>query len=500
MTGKSVIVCCLILLFSAAAHPQQGTPEWIRALPNLPNRPDLLQGLGTVRSTDNPSDDQTKAENLAQAEVAMQIRVHINSRVDFSAREKSHQGRTEESSQLISEVTSSIATQTVENIIVEKYYDKDAKTWYGYANIPVEEVKRQIEERTRRAEIIAGQYYAGAMSKMDSADIDGAVLQLTRGLEEIIFAENILGKPLIVSRLGDTGTSVAARPKFSNALMEIMSHLTLEAVSGDKQSGERGKPLPSKLLGRLAYGKGSRSYPMQNVKLRCAISKPSSARIDTVVSTGPDGGFACTVHEIESGSENNVLTVQIDSAQFLPLCNAIPEMRPLIQNYSCAFNYSLPSKTNISIAIRIVEDDLQQNAGESPIADEIAKQLTGVRYRIVEGSTLGPQTNGSEMTTALHSGNDDYIVRAFGSSADYIIAGYCSTGKRRSPFPNAYVCAATGSVRVIEAKTGRVIFNSGEKLETGSGSSPEVAGKKALRQLGISIGLDIRKSFDEIFR
>ncbi|HLX12327.1 MAG TPA: LPP20 family lipoprotein [Bacteroidota bacterium] len=492
-TGAFVLA---VLLACGNLSGQDKLPSWAKNLPNLPQRAGYYQGLGIATTSNNLSDDQKRASDDARAQVAGQIRVSISNKTEQTTKEIMR-GDSSDLTKAINEVTQSITYQTLDNLPIDIYLDKANNTLYAYAAISIAEVERQFDERTKSTVAIAQKTFAAAESFRKDGDVASAFGQYRDGLKEIVLTEDILGKKIS----GDLGTgSMPLRATFSSKIASLLNGLSLSSLGGDNQKAQRNKPLQMSLSGQLMYKKGKESAPVKNIQLRFNVLAPASVDLDTLTTTDEAGFYACTVHNVISGEEKNTIQASIDSAQFASLRTFIPEIFEDIKLPTLQYSFGLAAKTNVVVALQVFETNLGNKLEEPIVNSEIEHSLSEGNYQLVDQSVAQDMANSGIARRAIDGSDYKDLMKSLAGKADYAILGRFSTEQRTAPIPGICFSQASGTAKLIDLKTGQVLYNSGDKSEKGSGNTFSLAGEKGLKTLGVSISADIRTALDNVFK
>jgi len=157
------------------------------------------------------------------------------------------------------------------------------------------------------------------------------------------------------------------------------------------------------------------------------------------------------------------------------------------------YTFKLRSRTNIAVAIRILETNMGSPRAKSTVQEQIQRQLLGSRYSIVEDSKALSGLTPGRIQEVLASGEYNELVAALGKHADVAILGEVSTSQRSNPFPQMYFSSGRAIVRVIDCKTGMLLGNVNIEDGKEGGATYEHAGNKLLDKMGKSVAESVIK-------
>ncbi|HSQ75335.1 MAG TPA: hypothetical protein VLT13_07245 [Bacteroidota bacterium] len=482
MTALAVCICAL--LCSASVYGQD-EPSWASDLPNLPQRAGWYQGLGITKVTGDGTADWNDASGKARGQIASQIRVRISSSVTNAMQETSSGSETTVAAAFAS-TTEQITTATLEGIALERWLDEDNGLLYAYGAISQAEVERRFRERMEDAVASARVYHAGARKALDRNDPYTAFGQLFEAMKVVSLAEAALDRTLAAS-LDGTGGAVPLMPALQTQMCGMLSKLQFEILAGDNQDAERSKALPAPLRGRLSYRSEQGTLPVNNAVLTASIVPPATGTIVKDVRTGSTGEFTIPVQEILGGEAVNRIRVTLSLQGVDVIAAQSPELTRCWSTAYVDYTFKMRSRTNIAVAIRILETNMGSPRAKSTVQEQIQRQLLGSRYSIVEDSKALSGLTPGRIQEVLASGEYNELVAALGKHADVAILGEVSTAQRSNPFPQMYFSSGRAIVRVIDCKTGMLLGNVNIEDGKEGGATYEHAGNKLLDKMGKSV-------------
>ncbi|MEK7250252.1 MAG: hypothetical protein AAB209_07510 [Bacteroidota bacterium] len=485
------------LISSKLSHAQE-VPPWAKHLPNVPNRPDLYQGLGAVSATGDVAADWQKATGQARADIVAQIRVVVSNAVVRKVEEVINVSETK-LSDLFQTTTEQIAEGTLEGVEIQRWYDEKNSVYYAYAAVSKSEVERRFAERIENTVNAASIQYRAARKALEGSNVYFALTQLFEATKTIFLGESYLHKTLVADLAGN-GTQMPSLAFLQSELCGVLSKLRFETVSGANQEGERDKALQQPLIGRVMYSGSDREVPMKSAPLTVSFVSPSRGKLTEEVQTDERGTFTIVVTDIQGGEAANNVRVKLALAGIEPLSQKLPEVTQCWTNAYLDIPFRLRVRTNINIAIHILENRLGKPQAKSSLQEEIQTQLIGGRYALVEESKVFGIIPQSTLNGAIESGDFDVVVKSLASIADVVIVGSASTKERSNPAPQIFFCTGSAILHVIDAKTGRLLANASIDGEKIGGASYEVASIKTLERLAQRLAAELKSKLDEALR
>jgi hypothetical protein len=480
----AVVICLCTLLCSTAALGQDA-PSWAADLPNLPQRSGWYQGLGITKVTGDGAADWNDASGKARAQIAAQIRVRIASTVTRTMQETAS-GTEVTVADAYASTTEQITTATLEGIVLERWQDEDTGMLYAYGAISQAEVERRFRERMEDAVASARIYHAGARKALERNDPFTAFGQLVEAMKVVSLAEASLERTLTAS-LDGTGEPLPVMPVLQTQVCGMFSKLQFDVLGGNDQEAERSKGLALPLQGRLSYKSEQGTYPVRNAVLSVAFVKPAAGSAVPDVRTSATGEFSVPVQEILNGEAVNRIRVTLALQGAAVLAAQSPELTRCWSTAYVDYTFRMRSRTNIAVAIRVLESNMGTPRSKSTVQEEIQKQLLAGRYRIVEDSKALAGMTAAQIQQVLSAGTYNDLVSAVGKHADIAILGEVTTTARSNPYPNIYFGSGRAVIRIIDCKTGMLLGNvTMEDVKEGGGTYDH-AGGKILGKMGKSV-------------
>jgi len=158
------------------------------------------------------------------------------------------------------------------------------------------------------------------------------------------------------------------------------------------------------------------------------------------------------VQEILGGEAVNRIRVTLSLQGVDVIAAQSPELTRCWSTAYVDYTFRMRSRTNIAVAIRILETNMGAPRAKSTVQEQIQRQLLGSRYSIVEDSKALSGLTPGRIQEVLASGEYNELVAALGKHADVAILGEVSTAQRSNPFPQMYFSSGRAIVRVIDCR------------------------------------------------
>ncbi|MBI3111887.1 MAG: LPP20 family lipoprotein [Ignavibacteriales bacterium] len=473
----------------------QERPDWARSLPNLPNKPESFQGLGIVYGTGNADNDWQRATGRARSDILSQIRVYVVSTSTNSMAEVMS-GNQSQLRSAFESTTEQIAEGVLENLIIERWYDEANKVFYAYAAISRREVERGYEERLRTAVESAATLFASGRRATEEGNIALAIGEYLEASKLIMLAESYLKKTVVgdIDRDGREEPSLAfLQTQFCN----LLGSIRMEIAGGNNQVAEKNAALPLPLTGKITAQTARGVVPVHSVSLQSSFVSPAQGSLPSQLRTDERGVFSIAVNEVTQGEATNAIRVGLLFEGLEMLGEQLKEVSRCWTGISADFRFTMRVRTNVKLALHVVEWNLGKPNPKSTVQEELQKRLIGERYTIVEESQIFRKIPAKELSRAVEGGNFDPVISAVSDIADFVVVGIVMTKERSNPTPGIFFTTGSVTIRVIDVKSGKIIASAALDNEREGGNSYEVAGMKILQRLGREVGEEIKASVDK---
>ena len=494
---KTVTVLVLLLIVAPFLYAQE-VPAWARHLPDLPARPGFYQGIGSARSSDDIDADWAAASGRARGQILQQIRVVVNNKVVSKIEEKTS---AEQASitEAFSSTTDQIATGTLENVPIDRWFDEDNKVLYAYAYISKLEVEEKFEEVLNAATASAGVYHDAASTALAGGDAYLALTSYLQAIKEVMLAEIYLNKTVIGDIQGNK-KKVPVLPVLQSEMCLLLNSMKFQVTGGNDQQAERGRGLPVPFSGKVVVRSAAGDTPVRNAVLGAAFLAPGAGTLSPLSRTDEEGNFQFSATEVTGGDAVSKIRVSIVLPGVEILADKLPDATRCLSDAFVDFSYRLKTRANVTIAMHIAEYNLSKKRAKSSVQEEIQKQLLNDRYAILEESKVLQHVPEEKLSAAAQSGDFHLVVAELSRIADVIVVGVVSTEQRTNPSAGIFFSSGTAVVRAIDAKSGQILASVSLDNQKEGGGSYEAAGMRLLQKMGKKIGEELKTSIEVVMK
>jgi len=486
-----------LIVPGSKAHAQE-PPDWAKDLPNLPSLPDYYQGLGVVRSSGDINADWEMAAGQARSEIAKQINVRIVNAVTTTVEEVAF-GDSKILVEVFQSTTAQIADATLQGVVVEYWYNEDDSVYYAYAAFSRKELEQKWAEAMQNAANAAAIHVISAQRAVEDGEIYFALTQYLEAIKVVCLAEMWLHKA-VLGDLDGTGSSGPILATLQTRFCGLLNKIRFEVVSGDNQAGQRTKPLPKPIVGRILFESAAGRMPIKDAILAASFLSPAEGVTTEEIRTDDKGIFRSDVVDVRAGESINKVRVMLALKATEALVEKVSNVVECWKNRFLDFSFTLRSRADVKIAMHILENNLDRLSAKSSIQGEIQKRLLGGRYEVVEESRVYGFISPSKFNNAIQSGDYDAVVSALSKLADLVVVGAVKTEPRSNPYEGIFFCSGTADIRVIDTASGQIITSVAIDDEKEGGETFELAGRKLLQRLGQRIGDEIKGNIDAMLR
>lgn len=331
-----------------------------------------IVGVGEGRS-------QEDAAGQARAAVGAQIRVQVESEITSITREMEvddhHTFET-----MFNNATTSIVDESLQGLDLARqaehagmYYALAALNRDRYLSELRSDLSR-LEDRYAslreggRSQIRDGNIFAGITNFLDAQNIASefyAAMSTYNALSEAPYGS------------GDVLRIAEMVPEIRN----ILTSVRVSVLSGDEQTGDRGRQLSDPLVFKATYHHDDGEAPVPNLPLRIAYQDGTEADL---VTTESDGRASIYLTAYPVRSEVNQVTVE-------PLFTEIPaNYRNVIRNMTIRATYRIAQSERKPVAL-IITDDKGQRLGQleqriGGVIERLGYQISDEAEVVIEGS------------------------------------------------------------------------------------------------------------------
>lgn len=489
-----VLAVVRVVTFCAA----QERPEWAKSLPNLPVRPEYYQGLGMAHSTGDQEADWQKAVGQARAQILAQLRVRVVSTVARRI-EESGAGDHRTLREAFTATTDQMTEGTLEDLAIDRWFNEQESTLFAYAAVSKPELERRFNDKIQDAVSSARIFRTGAKMAVAKGDIAQALAQYLQAAKVVALAEFFLGK-VVAGDIEGTGTSKPGLPLLQSELCGLLGNIHFQALVGNDQPAERGRALAQPLIGKVLYESAGTRIPVRNTLVFATFVSPAQGEVSGDARTDDEGAFRIAVTEVRAGQAESRVRVGIAAEGIDALAKKMPDAVRCWTGTFLDFTYRLKTRTTVTIAMHILEMNLDQQRAKSSVQEEIQKSLIGDRYTLVEESRVFRTLPEEKMNSAIRSGNFDPVVQALAKIADVVVVGLVSTKERSNPTAGIYLSTGSVSIRAIDTKTGQILAAVTVENEKEGGGSYELAGVRLIQRVGNHVGEELKTGIDRALK
>jgi len=365
------------------------------------------------------------------------------------------------------------------------------------------ELRRKIEKGRKDA----AEYYKESEKRVAQSEFALAIQNLFRAWDAALplsiheTAFNIIGKPIPDMKLPPSNAPTVTQ--IVERLEDIVSHVRLDVVSGDKQEGEFGEALPQPLKLRVVLAVRGGAAPVRHFPVLFQFLD-GTGELSEEVYTDADGMAVCHVLRTDaSGKETNRIRAWLG---FEKLYKQAKDLLPVDKTLT----YQLPTRSSTTVLVKIVEKIGDRRRADSVVQNEIIKALgpKGAGFKILTRASALAGTN----PDAVASGSVRDLAGALRGAADILIVGSAVSKKWQRVDAAQFGAVGGGgvsyvinrtrlSLRAIHVKKAKVlaaIDMSGEETESG-GPNEEQAGKRGLRKLAPKVAQELRAKLEALY-
>lgn len=472
-------------------------PIWIE---QVPDRPDLLQGIGMAQDTGVPEKDKIRADNAAITQIIHEISTTVNSKLVDYYKEKSNAGDVS-----ILEVYTSMSThyakETIKGIKVsDRYFDKKNKLYYSYAYISHEDLEKQFHKKAENVAKLCADYHYYAQQALEQRNIYAALTNYGKALGELFVAQAFLKRKL-VRYLENNGRKEMLQVRLESELSSILGQIYFQIVSGSGQKAERNRGLSKPLIGKVIFQSSTVTYPVPNLPVRFRFVNAIGDLSEKVL-TNSDGTFSGYVNLIESAnSEKGLIRATVHFAELEPFRREIPGMFEYLDQVGISFDFLIDVTASVRIFVK-VHEEIDGIIVKNPLTDgALIKSLIQNKFTVVDLLHITSGFSLNDIELAIKYGDDKTIVTVAKDDADYAIVGTVFSESGDALLGGGLVFAhASADLRVIDLQSGRVLASSVQSGVKAAGNNSSKANNKAMKKCGEIVSNNIIEGLIEALK
>lgn len=484
----------LILLFTPFKVFSDKVPVWVEKGYHPKYTEHLyIIGIGIVKGTGDEEKDIKRADDSARAEIAKQIKVHVQEEIKDVI-----QGSEKKVAADIEVMTKSSVDMALEGVrVVDRFFDKKNNLRYSLAVLnrentasslldsvkkKIDEIKFLISEVQKLAK--DGKCWAGFLNLLKSVSL----INDARGQAAIL-------KVVSASPLLSEYQNIPEIPNLSQVKMEgekILNLMELKKLSGDSQKGETGMPLQEPFEVEVTCN----GIPEGGVPLSASF-RTGKGEMDKTAKTNNAGKAKFRLHTVqESGVEENTVMITLD-LENLRKAYAMPGAEDILNSLESKvvyFSYTVPTKRVLRFAVLVNEVNFDQKLAVPIIKPAIEEALISRGFKIVDVK------ESMEIAETINYENPDAgkLAKNFSNIADVIIIGDVKTRFSSQPGYYFFFARASGVLRAVRTGDGRVIATASAE-DKAAGNSKEQAGIRAIETIKDSLINRLTEMLDQAF-
>lgn len=485
--NNTLLVIILIVAFTNLGYSFGKKPKWIE---QLPDNPELLQGVGVASETGDAEKDRNRADEEAISEIIHQISTSVSSElVDFYKEEQS--GETSILTTNTSSLTKQYAKATVKGIkIIERYHDKKLNAYYSYAVLSRVELEEQFRESAEKIKKMAQDYHIFAQQALIKKDIYTALSNYSKALSELLIVQANI-KKRIECDLEKNGKFEMLQVRLENELSTILSKIQFKIVSGNAQKAERGRNLKEQLVGTVLYYDKDIEYPIRNLPVLLEFVNAKGELTKDVISN-LNGTFKANVNLIESAeAETGIIKAMINFSELDAFRNEVPTLFARLEQCSARFTFKIAVAASVKMFVHIFEESNSEVLKKSMTTRNLIKRLVKKNFSVIDARRLPENISIDDVEMAIEYGDDKSITDQLKDVVDYAIVGTLISESGDVSSGVLYYAKADADVRVIDLKTGRILASSAQNQVEGLGDNYPKAHKNALENCSELVVEDI---------
>lgn len=481
-----------------AAKAGDPPPAWVRdgTHPSYPKRA-FIVGVGSSEQSGNDAADRARVEANARAQVAKQLRLAIEEVQVIHNWEVGTSAVTSGGHEVLQTNVERLDLSLEGVEIVEHYSDIERRVLFCLAVMDRAKAKRSLKiklrESRRRAERL-----------VDEADGALGHGQLLATLKLYLEAHAIMlgmandGALLRVVSGGRAHAPKVELAELTSKITGMLAGLAIEAVAGNGQKAEKGKPLLEPLVVRLMVGGRQPPLAAGGVPIAFAV-QDQGARWDANARTNADGEAKTVLHAI--GTDNapqNKVTAAVSWQPFLETLDDATRSRwsGQFRMLQTSFAYSKTTRgiTSTRLAVQILEFVDGTQKGQRDVATAVSQALLDERFDVVD-------MPGSSRLTAreLLGATPAQLRKKVDDQVDVVVLGEVRASLSSKSGQGFVFYRAQASVRAVDVGNGRIMAELTHQEKGAGNSRPKAAAaamanvaKALARRVAEAVGRGVR--------
>jgi|GEM_PF-2080561 len=488
---RFTVIVFFILFSTVLASEPDKRPKWVD---QVPNNPELLQGIGLADDTGSPESDQKRADVNAITQIINEISTSVSSSLTDFYQEDSQTGQSAKTLEIFTKISSQFAQETISGIkIAGRYCDAKKKVYYAYAVITREELENQFKARADNAIRLCQDYHRYAQKALLDGNIFGALNNYNKALAELFVVQANL-KQNLTGDLDNSGKKEMLQVRLENEIGKILPNVYFQVISGDGQVAQRNRGLTQALTGKVVYQSDTKTYPLSNLPIGFRFIN-STGKASEGVTTDIGGTFSGNVSLIESASsEIGTVRAGIYFPELEAFRNQVPNLFKIIEQVGCDFKFKIDVAGSVRTFVYICEDIDGNPVPRAYSTGEIIKALIQNKFTVINPGQLPPNVQISNLDFAVRYSDYQSLTGSISPVADYAVVGTIIAEQAEVSSGVLYFSKANADVKVIDLKTGREVASAVQTGVKGAGNDFNTANKAALKKCTELVVQDIVKS------
>lgn len=486
----------LITVVGWGLTPEQKRPEWVD---KIPNRPDLLKGVGVADDTGNPEADQKRAEVNAITQIINEISTTVSSQLTDFVQEDRRSGQTTVQ-EVITKISAQYAQETISGIkVVGRYYDPKKKVYYAYATLSHEELQRQFKTRADNVTRLVKNYHEYAQQALQKDYVYDALNNYCKALAELFIVQASL-KHKVEGELDGLGKREYLQVRLENELAQILRQVHLRAISGSGQNAQRNRGLAQPVTGNVFIIKDGKELPLANIPIQLRLLN-ATGKVSEGVVTDVAGNFTGYVNLIESAqAEVGIIKAGLHFPEMVAFQSQLPTLSALLEQATCEFNFRIDVQASVRFCVYICEDIDGNPVPRATSAAEIVKALVQSKFTVVTPAQITPPIQLSDLDFAVRYEDYAKVVELLRSAVDYAVVGTMTVEPAEVSSGVLFFSQANALIKVIDLKTGRELVAVVQNNIKGAGADAAGANKDTLRKCTQQVTQDLVNRLNEVLK
>lgn len=488
----TILSLAIALGFSA----EQKRPDWVD---KIPNRSDLLQGVGIAEDTGNPEADQKRAEVNAITQIINEISTTVCSQLtDFI--QEDNRGGQRKNLETITKISTQYAQETISGIkIKERYFDPRKRVYYAYATLSKEELQRQFQSRAENVARLVKDYHQYAQRAWAQDNVYDALNNYCKALAELFIVQASL-KQKVEGDIDGLGKREILQVRLENEIAGILRQVQYQAIGGNHQRAQRNRGLAQPVTGRVFIVKDGRELPMANIPIQLRLVN-ATGQVSEGLTTDATGHFTGYVNLIESAqAEIGIVKAGPYFPEIVTFQSQLPTLSALLEQTACTFTFQIDVQGSVRFCVYICEDVDGNPVQRASSAGEIIKALVQNKFTVITPAQITPPIQLADLDFAVRYGDYPTVVDLLKPAVDYAVIGTLAVEQAEVSSGVLYFSKADALIKVIDLKSGREVAAVVQNGIKGAGADSAGAHKDALKKCTQTVTRELVDNLKEVLK